>query len=66
MLSLITDIAAEPRRSSWWSRHVVSDTHREPDRPHDQAAFERMLAGTLLASLSFWVAVALLLVRRFG
>jgi len=68
VLSLITDIAAAraPRRSSWWSRHVVSGTHREPDRPYDQAAVARMLAGTLLAALPFWVAVGLLLARGFG
>jgi hypothetical protein len=65
MLEPIPGIGAEPR-PSWWSRHVVSDTHREPDRPDDPAAFFRTLAVCALLSAPVWVGIAPLLIRWVG
>jgi hypothetical protein len=59
MLSLTPGIGAEPRLP-WWSRHVVSDTHQEPDREDDPAGFFRTLAACVALSVPFWVVVALL------
>lgn len=66
MLELIPDIAAQAPRPSWWRRHVVSDTHREPDRPDDPAGFFGTLAVCALLSVPLWAGIVLLLVREFG
>lgn len=60
MLDLIPGIAAETR-PSWWSRHVYSGTHREPDRPDSPTVFLRTLVACVLLFL-----VLLLLAARFA
>jgi hypothetical protein len=65
MFTLIPAIA-DPPRPSWWRRHVVSGTHREPDRETDPAGFFRTLAVCVLLSAPVWFGIALLLIRRFG
>lgn len=58
--------ADRARPSSWWRRNVVSDTHREPDREPDPAAFRLTVAVSCLLSLPVWAGVGLLLARAFG
>jgi hypothetical protein len=66
MLDLTPGTAAQVPRPSWWRRHVVSDTHREPDRDGDPVVLFRTIAVCALFSLPLWVWIVLMLIRRFG